>query len=188
MWVIMQIIEDFLPLAHYDERAINPSGILIHYLSAITAHQIFRDLKEGEYDPFDVEICRRIMKHYDYSAHFMIGRKGRIFQWVPLHNRAHHAGTSVHNGKWWCNNWMYGIEFASTGKPYDGEPAYTDAQYESGRWLIAWLMAREPNITVDNITGHDKVRQAAIDAGKLDRKKYDPGPLFDYDRVLPKAA
>ena len=63
------------------------------------------------------------MKNLKVSAHLLINRDGVLFQFVPFHNRAWHAGESSFRGKKCCNDFSIGIELEGT----DHEQ-YTDEQ------------------------------------------------------------
>ena len=133
------------------------------------------------------------------SAHYVLGRDGKIVQMVPLDQAAWHAGVSTLAGASAVNNFSIGIEICNWGKltkkgdkfyvwsgePYRGpapihaagaywEP-YTDAQYKSLARLTTDLLAKYP---IKHITGHSDI---ALPKGR----KIDPGAGFDYERVKP---
>ncbi len=138
------------------------------------------------------------------SAHYVLGRDGKVMQMVPLDQAAWHAGVSTLAGVAAVNNFSIGIEicnwgkltkkddkfYISHGEPYHGlapihaggaywEP-YTDAQYKSLAKLTIALLAKYP---IKHITGHSDV---ALPKGR----KIDPGAGFDYERIkvlLPKS-
>jgi N-acetyl-anhydromuramoyl-L-alanine amidase len=99
------------------------------------------------------------------SAHFVIERGGRITQFVSCHDRAWHAGPSVHRGRQRCNDFSVGIELEGT----DFMP-FTDAQYAALAGLAAALRAGLPLATA---CGHSDIAQ---------QRKTDPGPSFDWAR------
>ena len=49
------------------------------------------------------------------SAHFVVGRDGKIIQMVNLSDRSWHAGDSIWKGKKWVNNFSVGIEICNWG-------------------------------------------------------------------------
>ncbi|MGM0412731.1 MAG: 1,6-anhydro-N-acetylmuramyl-L-alanine amidase AmpD [Pseudomonadota bacterium] len=102
------------------------------------------------------------------SAHLFIRRDGTLFQFVPLHRRAWHAGKSVFAGRECCNDFSVGIELEGT----DTHP-YTPAQYRRLGATAAAVRAACPAITPERIAGH-----ADIAPGR----KTDPGPAFDWAR------
>jgi N-acetylmuramoyl-L-alanine amidase len=133
------------------------------------------------------------------SAHFVIGKDGRIVQMVPLNRAAHHAGRSALPGcRGSVNRCSIGIEivnwgrlrrrgasfFTPSGRRYAGPPPvrargdywepFTDAQYRALIRLTRYLLSRFPGIT--HITGHEHV---ALPRGR----KNDPGGAFNWARI-----
>lgn len=182
----MEAIQRILPANCFGKiGGLKAEGLVVHHLSGIDAWKIFSDLKRGEYDPFDPDLCWRILAHYGYSAHYFVDRDGNLYQWVPLDSPAWHAGASILNGRRSCNFWTIGLEIASTGKPYGGEPAYTDASLLTAQMVVAWCMA-DYKFGLQFVGRHDWIRKAAIDAGiaKPEDVKHDPGPLFPWEQFL----
>ena len=101
------------------------------------------------------------------SAHVLIRRDGAIHQYVPLHQRAWHAGLSQFAGRERCNDFSIGIELEGT----DDVP-YTAAQYAVLAELLAALFSHYPSLRA--VTGH-----ADIAPGR----KTDPGASFDWARL-----
>ena len=91
-------------------------------------------------------------------------------QYVPLDQRAWHAGRSSFRGRSECNDYSIGIELEGT----DDIP-YTAAQYESLIKATLEIKVLYPAIARDRITGH-----ADIAPGR----KTDPGPAFDWRGYL----
>jgi N-acetyl-anhydromuramyl-L-alanine amidase AmpD len=138
------------------------------------------------------------------SAHYVLGRDGKVVQMVPLNRAAWHAGESKLAGAAGVNSFSIGIEICNWGKltkkddkfyvwsgaPYRGpapvraagaywEP-YTDEQYKSLARLTNALLAK---YSIKHITGHSDI---ALPKGR----KTDPGAAFDYQRIkqlLPKS-
>lgn len=106
------------------------------------------------------------------SAHFFIRRDGELIQFVPVTQRAWHAGLSTFRGRERCNDFSVGIELEGT----DTEP-FTDAQYATLTALLAALRQRWPSLA--HQTGHSDIAPG---------RKTDPGPYFDWDRVGGKTA
>ena len=102
------------------------------------------------------------------SAHLYIKRTGEIVQFVPLNKRAWHAGVSEFCGRDKCNNFSIGIELQGT----DILP-YTDLQYEALIKVTKQLQSLFPNITQQNIVGHQDIAPG---------RKTDPGQSFDWTR------
>lgn len=102
------------------------------------------------------------------SAHCVIWRDGRVFQYVPFAKRAWHAGVSQFAGRERCNDFSIGIELEGT----DNLP-YTDDQYQSLIKLTRQIMQFYPAITAQRIVGHSDIAPG---------RKTDPGPAFDWNR------
>lgn len=100
------------------------------------------------------------------SAHLFVRRDGSAVQFVPLHERAWHAGASCWAGRDRCNDYSVGIELEGCD-----DDAYTPAQYRTLTGLTRALQGACPSITADRIVGH-----ADIAPGR----KTDPGPRFDW--------
>ena len=120
-------------------------------------------LIKGGWGDFLAEIA-----HMKVSAHFFIRRTGELWQCVPLHLRAWHAGISVFQGREKCNDFSIGIELEGT----DDQP-YDEAQYQTLSELSQTLMHYYPLITPDRIVGHSDIAPG---------RKTDPGTYFDWQR------
>jgi AmpD protein len=110
----------------------------------------------------------REIHHLRVSSHLLIRRDGQLIQYVPLNQRAWHAGPSSFQGRQRCNDYSIGIELEGT----DDRP-YTDAQYANLLHASKEILALYPRITLERIVGH-----ADISPGR----KTDPGPAFDWER------
>lgn len=115
--------------------------------------------------PYFCTVCEQRV-----SCHLLIRRDGELVQYVPLDQRAWHAGRSSFRGRSECNDYSIGIELEGT----DDIP-YTAAQYESLIRSTLEIKALYPAIARDRITGH-----ADIAPGR----KTDPGPAFDWRGYL----
>ena len=102
----------------------------------------------------------------EVSAHLFIDRRGRLTQFVPLNERAWHAGASSWRGRSGCNNFAVGIELEGTDTR-----AYTKKQYARLLTCLAWLLARYPRLSIDAVVGHNEVAPG---------RKTDPGEAFDW--------
>jgi N-acetylmuramoyl-L-alanine amidase len=134
------------------------------------------------------------------SAHFVIGRDGKVFQLAELQHRTWHAGgaTSGWNGLR-VNSRSIGVEFANwgplqrlngklvthTGAPFSGQlftaldgriwEAYPAVQLDAGRALIRWLGEQYPRLRTPSPGPLPRV------CGHQDvdpSRKQDPGPAF----------
>ena len=103
------------------------------------------------------------------SAHLLIDRTGHAVQYVPLDQRAWHAGASSFDGRERCNDFSIGIELE--GLP--GDP-FTTAQYETLAALVTAIRAAYPAITPERVVGHSDIAPG---------RKEDPGPAFEWPRL-----
>ncbi len=104
------------------------------------------------------------------SAHLLVTRRGGVTQFVPFHRRAWHAGVSCWRGRTGCNDFAIGIELEGSD-----ERAYTASQYRKLRTVLAALLARYPRLSPEAIVGHCEIAPG---------RKTDPGPSFDWSRLL----
>ncbi len=101
------------------------------------------------------------------SAHFLLRRRGELQQFVDIDARAWHAGVSRFLDRQRCNDFSIGIELEG-----DGTHRFTEPQYRRLLALIARLRERHP---LRWIAGHSDIAPG---------RKHDPGPTFDWARVL----
>jgi hypothetical protein len=78
------------------------------------------------------------------SAHYVVGRDGRIARLVEDKDKAWHASER--------NAWTIGIEIESS----KSMPGITPIQFDRLNELVKYLMAKY-NITIDNVTPHWKI-------------------------------
>ncbi|MEM7407773.1 MAG: 1,6-anhydro-N-acetylmuramyl-L-alanine amidase AmpD [Pseudomonadota bacterium] len=104
------------------------------------------------------------------SAHFFVRRDGSLTQFVSVDERAWHAGISQFDGRTGCNDFSVGIELEGV----DHAP-FKDAQYAVLEPLVRALLTRFPSITVQRIAAHSDIAPG---------RKRDPGPCFDWSRLL----
>ena len=104
------------------------------------------------------------------SSHLLIDRDGLCTQFVPFHRRAWHAGRSAWQGRPGCNDYAVGIELEGT----DALP-YTEAQYRRLIPMVKTLLATYAGLSPEAIVGHLEVAP---------ERKTDPGPRFDWRRLL----
>ena len=104
------------------------------------------------------------------SSHLLISRRGRVSQFVPFDRRAWHAGVSSYGGRQGCNAFSIGIELEGT----DRAP-YTDSQYRRLLDALRALLRRYPLLSPSRIVGHAEVAPG---------RKTDPGPAFDWPRLM----
>jgi N-acetyl-anhydromuramoyl-L-alanine amidase len=101
------------------------------------------------------------------AAHFLIRRDGEIVQFVACDHRAWHAGVSRWQGRERCNDFSIGIELEGS----DHVP-FGDAQYQNLTALLTIIAARYP---LRYLVGHNDIAP---------QRKSDPGPYFDWHRLL----
>jgi N-acetylmuramoyl-L-alanine amidase len=102
------------------------------------------------------------------SAHYLIGRDGRIYQLVADGERAWHAGASRWGGRGDLNSASIGIELDN-----DGVAPFPDAQVEALLRLLADLAARH-RIARDQVIAHSDVAPT---------RKVDPSARFPWERL-----
>jgi N-acetyl-anhydromuramoyl-L-alanine amidase len=127
--------------------------------------QLFCNALNPEEDPYYREI-----KGLKVSAHVLIHRDGKLVQFVPLNQRAWHAGQSYCEGRTRVNDFSIGIELEGT----DNIP-FEDAQYESLARLTRAIRRTYFAIMPQRIYGHSDIAPG---------RKTDPGPMFDWKRYL----
>jgi AmpD protein len=109
----------------------------------------------------------REIGHLKVSSHFLVRRDGGLLQFVPTDRRAWHAGVSRWRGRERCNDFSIGVELEGL----DDAP-FADVQYEALIALVRKLRARHP---LRDIAAHSDIAPG---------RKTDPGPFFDWPRVL----
>jgi N-acetyl-anhydromuramoyl-L-alanine amidase len=123
--------------------------------------QLFTNTLDPQAHPYYATI-----DHLRVSAHFFIRRDGSVIQFVPVHQRAWHAGVSNWRGRERCNDFSIGIELEGS----DSQP-FEAVQYPVLADLIRVLQAELP---VEDIQGHSDIAPG---------RKADPGPCFDWTRL-----
>ena len=101
------------------------------------------------------------------SAHYTIGKDGRIVQHVRDRDRGWHAGGSVWKAVPNVNNYGLGIELVNLN---DGQDPYPEEQHQANVRLCAFL-CRKHHIKPEDIMGHLDI---AVPKGrKTDPRAYD---------------
>ena len=110
----------------------------------------------------------------EVSAHYLIGRDGKIYQLVKDGRKAWHAGVSALRGDTSpsVNARSIGIEITNAG---DGRTPFTEKQYQALEKLVPWLM-KTYKVPMQNLVGHKDV---ALPRGR----KIDPAENFDFARI-----
>ena len=151
-----------------------PRGVVVHYTSGRW------EFPDDIYNP--EKILTEILIPERLSYHALILRDGTIWELMPKHYQAFHAGYSRMLGHDFCNAFCYGLAFISTGRPEAGHAvAYTDAQLLNAATYIAHVLKIH---NLDRIQGHDQVRTSwnARYPEKKQPDKPDPGPNFPWAR------
>lgn len=145
--------------------------------------------------PYDAKEVRETFMEYGVSAHYLIGREGQVYQWVPEDRVAYHAGkgdlTEFPQYIDKLNHYSIGIEILAIGTEEEMSPmmssdiykmiepsliGYTDEQYEAIDQLIDIIIKNNPEMKRDrnHIIGHDEYAP---------ERKTDPGSLFDWSKI-----
>jgi AmpD protein len=123
------------------------------------------DLFTNCLDPDDHPYYRDIAA-LKVSSHLLVRRDGELIQYVPLTQRAWHAGESECEGRCRVNDFSIGIELEGCD-----QQAFTDAQYDVLVDLTNLLFAHFVDITPERIYGHCDIASG---------RKTDPGPNFNW--------
>ena len=150
---------------------VEPRLVVIHGISlppgefggtAIDA--LFTNTLDHDAHPYFDEI-----RGLEVSAHLLIRRDGSVTQFVPLTERAWHAGESCFRGARRCNDYSIGIELEG-----EDETPYDVRQYAALTGVLQAIFAAYPTITAREVAGHCDVAPG---------RKSDPGPAFDWLRL-----
>ena len=123
--------------------------------------QLFTNQLDPDAHPYYAQIAG-----LQVSSHFLIRRDGELIQFVPVAERAWHAGLSNWQGRQRCNDFSLGIELEG-----DDNTPFTVAQYATLQGLLRSLAVTWP---VRAITSHAHIAPS---------RKTDPGHCFDWDQV-----
>ena len=129
------------------------------------------------------------------SAHLVIGRKGEVFQLVPFHNEAWHAGKSRYAGRGGLNRYSIGIELdnlgklrfsgdlfvAECGRVVSPDEVYTDC---SGDHPTYWHRYTERQIRVlqeiCSLLEETYPIRDVVGHSVITPRKIDPGPALEF--------
>lgn len=168
----------FVPSPNFDER---PPGadidvLIVHCISLPPGEyggtgiiELFSNRLDPNAHPYYREVAGLRV-----SAHLLIRRDGEVVQFVPFHKRAWHAGESCCEGRMRVNDFSIGIELEGT----DTAP-FESAQYAALAETTRILMRQYPRITAKRIYGHADIAPW---------RKTDPGPFFEWRRLLEQLA
>lgn len=142
---------DWSEAAHYDIR--KPNFVIIHHTAQHSIAQTIRTFQ---------------LEHTKVSAHYVIGKDGRIVQMLNDYLRSWHAGRSKWGNMTDMNSVSLGIELDNNGR----EP-FPDAQINALLTLLDTLKAKY-QIPFTNFLGHADVAPA---------RKNDPSVFFPWKRL-----
>ena len=128
--------------------------------------RFFTNCLDPEAHPYFREICTLAV-----SSHYLVRRGGEVIQFVPPEKRAWHAGISSWRGRERCNDFSIGIELEGTD-----EDVFTRAQYQS---LVSVIRKLRRQFPIRHIAAHSEIAPG---------RKTDPGPRFDWTRLLQSLA
>ncbi|MFD1256374.1 N-acetylmuramoyl-L-alanine amidase [Mucilaginibacter terrae] len=144
----MPVASEWVGTVNFGMR--KPNYVIIHYTAQDSVQQTLKT--------FTVKVSQ-------VSAHYVVGKDGKVWHMVNDYLRANQAGI----GKWGSitdmNSCSIGIEIDNNGT----EP-YTDLQVKSLIALLTYLK-RTYNIPTANFIGHQDWAP---------KRKPDPGPLFPW--------
>lgn len=153
-----------MPLAYAYTASPNFDETSSNQVTCIVLHATVEPTTEGTMGIF-LNPAKKV------SAHFIVGKDGRVVQMVPIEKRAWHAGNSILDGVPSVNNYSVGIEMVNLN---DGLDPYSQAQMEAVAGLIRFIRSRY-SIPDNRIVSH---AQIALPAGR----KSDPAG-FDFDKI-----
>ena len=153
----MALPYDYLPSPNVDDR---PEGSTV---TCLVLHSTVEPTTEGTIGIF-LNPAKRV------SAHFVVGKDGRVVQMVPVEKRAWHAGISLLEGVRSVNDCSVGIEMVNLN---DGKDPYTDMQVHAVAGILRFLRSRY-SIPDSRVVSH---AQVALPQGR----KSDPVG-FDFER------
>lgn len=142
---------DFTEAIHYDIR--RPHYVIIHHTAQNSTAQTIRTFQ---------------LEHTKVSAHYVIGRDGRVVQMLNDYLRAWHAGRSKWGNITDMNSLSLGIELDNNGK----EP-FSDAQITALIELLGTLKTKY-RIPFTNFIGHGDIAPS---------RKDDPSVLFPWKKL-----
>ena len=116
----------------------------------------------------DAALARLCDPAAEVSAHYLIGRDGRVWQMVDEQQRAWHAGAGDWQGRGDVNSRSIGIELDN-----DGHSPFAAPLMDALETLLAGVLARWA-IPPGGVIAHSDMAPA---------RKVDPGPRFDWRRL-----
>jgi len=158
----------FVQSCNCDDR---PPGAVVN---CIVLHATVEPTTEGTMNLF-------LTPERKVSAHFVVGRDGRVVQMVRLEQRAWHAGASLLDGVDKVNDFSVGIEMVNLN---DGKDPYPQPQIDAVAGIIRFIRSRY-DVPDARIVSHAEI---ALPPGrKSDPKGFDFDKIRALARVAPAA-
>ena len=162
---------NFIESPNHDARPDDkqPTLVVIHNISMPPGQyggngviELFTNTLNANGHPYYTEVHQ-----LKVSSHFFIRRDGELIQFVACSQRAWHAGVSNWQGRERCNDFSVGIELEGS----DAD-TFEAAQYDVLNRLLTALKKIYP---IADIVGHSDIAPG---------RKTDPGPYFDWSRII----
>jgi AmpD protein len=156
-------------------EGLTPDLVVIHHISLPPSGFVNRNSTQFIVDFFQNKLDSSLHPYFEeiadqkVSSHFLISRRGEVFQFVSTKNKAWHAGLSSFLGREKCNDFSIGVELEG-----DSQNPFEAIQYESLAKLSAQLGAVYPNL---QFAGHSDIAPG---------RKTDPGVQFDWQQFHKK--
>ncbi len=161
------------PSPNCDDRpaSVDPELLVVHSISLPPGEYGARHICDFFQNKLDIEQHEYFeeIKDLRVSAHVLIDRNGGLFQFVPFHRRAWHAGESNFEGRKRCNDFSIGIELEGTD-----HTAFRTVQYWKLAQIIDVLRATYTSMESCPVVGHSDIAPG---------RKTDPGSEFEWSRV-----
>lgn len=174
-----------LPDINSEERMLNPTHIVLHFIS---------NAYNNQNTPYNINDIYSILNDSGLSTHYVIDRNGDIYMFTNENRVAYHAGKGQlvnytdYTNK--LNHHSIGIEILGIGTREEMIPIITEAkfnkinpsligftenQYDSINILLDDILSRQPYIKRDreHILGHCEYSP----------DKTDPGSLFQWSKL-----
>lgn len=146
--------------------------VVVHYISASERSVAL---------PYDTDSILEILLDLGLSCHFLVGRTGTVTRLVPEAFRAWHAGGSIMpepDDRRGVNDFSIGVELAATA-----DSGFTASQYRTVAGICA--QAAQSLGAPIHVVGHEHVAgQRAVAMGLREVAKVDPGPCFDWAKLV----
>lgn len=155
---------------------LSPDLLVIHHISLPPSGFVDRNCTQFIVDFFQNKLNSSLHPYFEeisdqkVSSHFLISRRGEVFQFVSTQAMAWHAGLSSFFGREKCNDFSIGVELEG-----DGQHPFEEIQYEALAKLSSQLRDAYPNL---QFAGHSDIAPG---------RKADPGLQFDWQKFQTKA-